>query len=108
LVECQPVLVFILGYGGKYRFAVAICGEGSAENAPRVTWEKFNSAIRTGVDLSLLISWCYPDGWVLKPMVASSLFPVESLNISGTTPSSLRNSAHFRTIRHPESTTNER
>jgi hypothetical protein len=101
LIKCQLVLVFILGHGDKYRLRVAMCCEGSAENAPRLARGNFYCAIRTGVGLNLLISWCYPGEWVLNPMLGSSWFPAERLNLSGTKPSSLGISAHSRTIRRP-------
>ncbi|KAL4943013.1 hypothetical protein BDV06DRAFT_221620 [Aspergillus oleicola] len=83
--ENQPVLVFVFGHGEEGNFGVAIGDEGSAENAPRLTRQKFNSAIRTGVDLTLLITSCFSGGWVLKPMGELLLSPAKKLNISGMT-----------------------
>ncbi|KAJ5533874.1 hypothetical protein N7527_000128 [Penicillium freii] len=83
--ENQPVLVLIFGHGDTDRFGVAIGGRGSPENAPRLTREKFNSAIRTDVNVSLVITSCYSGGWILKPMVGSPLWPAKKLNISGMT-----------------------
>ncbi|KAI9371983.1 hypothetical protein BJX61DRAFT_543127 [Aspergillus egyptiacus] len=83
--ENQPVLVFVFGHGEEGNFWVAIGGEGSAENSPRLTREKFNSAIRTGVDLTLLITSCFSGGWVFKPMGDPLLSSAKKLNISGMT-----------------------
>ncbi|KAL4778857.1 hypothetical protein BJX76DRAFT_121125 [Aspergillus varians] len=84
-MENQPVLVFVFGHGEEGNFGVAIGGAGSAEKAPKLTRQKFNSAIRTGVDLTLLITSCFSGGWALKPMGKLPLSPAKKLNISGMT-----------------------
>ncbi|KAE8377808.1 hypothetical protein BDV26DRAFT_292795 [Aspergillus bertholletiae] len=81
----QPLLVFVFGHGEADTFGVAVGGECLAEKTPKLTREKFNSAIRTGVNLTLLITSCFSGGWVLKPMNKFSLPPVKKLNISGMT-----------------------
>lgn len=81
----QPVLVLVFGPGEEGNFGVAIGGEGSVENAPRLTRQRFNSAIRTGVDLSLLITSCFSGGWVIRPMGELLLSSAKKLNISGMT-----------------------
>ena len=69
----------------RVAYLVARSGRGSPENAPRLTREKFNSAIRTDVNVSLVITSCYSGGWTLKSLVGSPLWPAKKLNISGMT-----------------------
>lgn len=83
--ENQPVLVLVFGHGEEGNFGVAIGGEGSAENAPRLTRQRFNSAIQAGVDLTLLTTSCFSGGWVLRPMGELLLSSAKKPNISGRT-----------------------
>ncbi|PGG99021.1 hypothetical protein AJ79_08720 [Helicocarpus griseus UAMH5409] len=83
--EDQPVRVFIFGHGEQGNYGFAIGGEGSVDSAPKLTLQKFNSAIYTGVDVSLFTTSCYSGGWAIKPMRGSSLSPANKLNISRTT-----------------------
>lgn len=83
--ENQPVLVLIFGHGDECNYGVAIGGQGSSLDAPRLTRRKFNAAVHSGVDLNLLTTSCYSGGWLVKPMVGSFFSSMSKLNISGMT-----------------------
>lgn len=83
--ENQAILVLIFGHSDEGNYGVAIGGQDSSLDAPRLTRRRFNAAIHPGVDLNLLITSCYSGGWIVKPMVGSFLSPMSKLNTSGMT-----------------------
>ncbi|PKY00237.1 hypothetical protein P168DRAFT_276102 [Aspergillus campestris IBT 28561] len=83
--EDQPVLVFVFGHGDAGTFGVSVGGEDRVDQAPRLTRQKFASATRRGVKLTLVMTSCYSGGWILQPVGASVLAPAKKLNISGMT-----------------------
>ena len=66
----QPVVLMIFGHGSPDMYGAAIGGRGDPLNAPRLQIKHIIASL-CGLDFSLtiLLTSCYPGGWVLQPQL---------------------------------------